>query len=122
MKHEIVNRMKDSREVKMTSPENAPQTIDPNVSMKYWEDGVCHPLIFAGDFPQNVLKTNSHNPEAANIQHETDEIYTGRTATRTRGWLDVDDNSDTDSVAELEYKTWMMQEHGNSATHEEIQT
>ena len=113
VKPEIVNRMKDSREVKVTSPESAPPTIDPNVSIlggrslvKYWEDGVCHPLVYAGDFSQNVLKTNSHNPEAANIQHEGDDIYTGWTATRTRGWLDVEDNSDTDSVAELEYKTW----------------
>ena len=105
-KPEIVNQMKDSREVRMTSPGNAPPTINLNVSMKYWEDRICHPLIYAGDFPQNVLKTNSHNPEAANIQHEADEIFTGRTATRTRGWLDVEDNSDTDSVAELEYKTW----------------
>ena len=70
-KPEIVNRMKDSRKVKMTSPENAPPAIDTNVSMKYWEDR-GHPLIYAGDFPQNVLKTNSHNPEAANIQHEAD--------------------------------------------------
>ena len=106
VKPEIVNRMKDSREVKMTLSENAPPTIDPNVSMKNWEDGVYHLLIYAGDFPQDVLKTNSRNPEAANIQHEADEIYTGRTATRTRCWLDVEDNSDTDSVAELEYKTW----------------
>ena len=30
----------------------------------------------------------------------------GRTATRTRRWLDMEDNSDTDSVAELEYLTW----------------
>ena len=30
----------------------------------------------------------------------------GRTATRSERWLDTDDNSDTDSVAELEYKTW----------------
>ena len=74
--------------------------------MKYWEDRICHPLIYVGDFPQKVLKTTSHNPEAANIQHEADEIYTGQTATRTGGWLDVEDNSDTDSVAELEYTTW----------------
>ena len=106
VKPEIVNRVKDSREVNMTLPESAPSTIDPNVSMKNWEDGVCRLLIYAGDFPQDVLKTNSRNPEAANIQHEADEIYTGRTATRTRRWLDVKDNSDTDSIAELEYKTW----------------
>ena len=98
--------MKDSHEVNMTLPESAPPTIDPNVSIKNWEDGVCRLLIYVDDFPQDVLKTNSRNPEAANIQHEADEIYTGRTATRTRRWLDMEDNSDTDSVAELEYKTW----------------
>ena len=97
--------MKVSREVRITSPGNAPPTIDLNVSIKYWEDRICHPLIYVGDFPHKVLKTTSHNPEAANIQHEADEIFTGRTATRTGGWLDVEDNSDTDSVAELEYKT-----------------
>ena len=98
--------MKDSREVNMTLPESAPPTIDPNVSMMNWEDGVCHLLIYAADFPQDVLKTNSRNPVAANIQHEADEIYTGRTVTRTGRWLDMEDNSDTDSVAELQYKTW----------------
>ena len=82
VKHEVVNRMKDSREVRITSPGNAPPTIDLNVSMKYWEDIICHPLIYVGDFPHKVLKTTSHNPEAANIQHEADEIFTGRTATR----------------------------------------
>ena len=106
VKTEIVNRRKDSHEVKMSQPESAPPTIDPNVSTKNWEDGVCHLLIYADDFPQDVLKMNSRNPEAANIQHEADEIYTGRTATRTKCWLDMEDYSDTDSVAELEYKTW----------------
>ena len=53
-----------------------------------------------------MLKTNSRNSEAANIQHEADAIYTGRMPTRTRRWLDMEDNSDTDSVAEVEYKTW----------------
>ena len=34
VKHEIVNRMKDTREMEMTLPENAPPTIDPNVTQK----------------------------------------------------------------------------------------
>ena len=34
VKHEIVNRMKDTREMKMTLPENAPPTIDPNATRK----------------------------------------------------------------------------------------
>ena len=57
------------------------------------------------NFPHNVLKTTSHNPEAANIEHEVDEICTS-TAQTAGGWLDVKNNSDTDSVAELEYNTW----------------
>ena len=62
VKHEVVNRMKDSREVRITSPGNAPPTIDLNVSMKYWEDIICHPLIYVGDFPHKVLKTTSLQP------------------------------------------------------------
>ena len=59
VKPEIVNRMKDSCKVNMTLPESEPPTIDPNVSMKNLEDGVCRFLIYAGDFPQEVLKMNS---------------------------------------------------------------
>ena len=68
VKTEFIKRMKDSCEVNMILPESTPPTIDPNVSMKNWEDGVCHLLIYAGDFQQDVLKTNSRNPVAANIQ------------------------------------------------------
>ena len=90
VKTEFVNRMKDSRKVNMTQPESTPPTIDPNVSMKNWEDGVCHLLIYADDFPQDILKTNSRNPQAANMQHEAYEIYTDRTASRTRrSWDDA---------------------------------
>ena len=69
--------------------------------MTNWEDGVCRLLIIADDCPQDVLKSNSRNPEAVNIQHGANEIYTGRMATQTECWLDVEDYSDTDSVAEL---------------------
>ena len=106
VKPEVVNRMKDSCEVNMTLPESSAPTIDSNLSMRNWEDGVCHLLIYACDVSQDVLKTNIPNPEVANIQNAADEIYTGRTVTRIKRWLDTDDNSDTDSVAELEYKTW----------------
>ena len=102
---EIVDRTMDSRAVNSTQPESSPP-IDPTVPKKNWEDGVCRLLIYADDFLQEVLQINSRNPEAANIQHGADEIYTGRMATQTKCWLDVEDYSDTDSVAELEYKTW----------------
>ena len=107
VKHEIVIRMKDSREMKMSRPKSVPPTKDSNGSMKYWEERICHVLIYVGNFPHNVLKMTSHNPEACSIQHEADEIFilTGRTATRTGGWLEAESNSDTDPVAELEYNT-----------------
>ena len=34
VKHEFVNRMKGSREIKMTQPESTPPTINPNVTLK----------------------------------------------------------------------------------------
>ena len=74
LKPEIVDRMIDSRAVNSTQPESSPPTTDPNASMRNWGDGVCHLLIIADDFPQDVLKINSRNPEAANIQHGADEI------------------------------------------------
>ena len=49
---------------------------------------------------------DSSDPEVVNKWNTTDEIYTGRTATLIERWLDTDDDSDTDSVAKLEYKTW----------------
>ena len=64
VKPEIVNRMKDSREVKVTSPESAPPTIYPNVSVKYWEDGVCHPLVYAGDFPKKCIENEQPQPRS----------------------------------------------------------
>ena len=96
----------DSCEVNMILPESLAPTIDSNVSMKNLGDGVCRPLIYASDVSQDALETNSPYPEVVNIQNAEEEIYTGRAVTRTKRWLDMDDNSDTDSVAELEYKTW----------------
>ena len=88
-KHEIVVRMKDNRGKKISEAESGPPTQDSNWSMKYWEDRICHPLIYVGDFPYNVLKTTSHNPEVAGVRHEADRMFTstGRTATRTGGWI-----------------------------------
>ena len=49
---------------------------------------------------------DSSEREVVNKWKTADEIYTGRTATLSERCLDTDDNSDTDSVAELQYKTW----------------
>ena len=54
--HEIVIRMKDIREMKMSEPESVPPTPESNGSMNYWEDRICHPPRYVGDSPHNVLK------------------------------------------------------------------
>ena len=53
------------------------------MSMKNWGDGVCRPLIYAGDVSQYVLKTNSPYPEVVNIQNAEEEIDTDRAVTKT---------------------------------------
>ena len=106
--------------MKISEAESGPPTQDLNWSMKYWEDRNCHPLIYVGDFPYKALKTTSHNREVADVRHEADRMFTsmGRTATRTGGWLDMENTSDTDwSIIH-----GMLQEHGNSAMHEGIWT
>ena len=35
-----------------------------------------------------------------------DQVYMCRTVAQDHQWSDMDDNSDTDSVAELEYSAW----------------
>ena len=76
--------IKDSWEVNMILPEGLAPTIDSNVFMKNWGDGVFCPLIYASDVSQDVLKTNSPYPEVVNIQNAEEEIYTGRAVTRTK--------------------------------------
>ena len=52
-------------------------------------------------------KTDSSEPEVENRRKTAVLIYyMGWTATLSERWLDTYTNSDTDSVAELEYKTW----------------
>ena len=87
-------------------PESSTPTIDPDLSIENWEDRDCCLLGYTGEVSHDILKTDSSEPEVENKRKTADRIYTGRTATLSERWLDTDDNSDTDSVAELEYKTW----------------
>ena len=83
-------RLNDGQSCKIvnsTQPESSPPTTDSIVSMRNWEDRVCRLLIIVDDCPQDVLKINSRNPEAIDIQHGADEIYTGRMVAQTECWL-----------------------------------
>ena len=58
VKTEIINRMKDSREVDMILTESTLPTIDQNVSMKNWEDGVCW------RFPTRCIENEQSQPRS----------------------------------------------------------
>ena len=117
-KPEIVNHMKDSREVRITSPGNAPPTIDLNVSMKYWEDRICHPLIYVGDFPQKVLTSQTLKLRTYSMKWMK-YLRGGRLREPEVGWMWKIIRTLT-LLRSWSIKHGMMQEHGNSATHEGI--
>ena len=94
-------------------PESSTPTIDSDLSIENWEDRDCRRLGYAGEVSHDLLKTDSSEPEIENRRKTADRIYMGRTVTLSEQWVDTDNNSDTDSVAELEYKTWDV--HGNFA-------
>ena len=52
------------------------------------------------------MNTDYSEPDVWKRMKTADLIYTGRTATPSERCSNTNDNSDTDSVAELEYKMW----------------
>ena len=77
VKHELVSRRKDTREIELTLPENTPPMIDPNMSRKYspeYVTPVSTPMTALAwpcvDLPQ--LPTVKH--EFVNRRRDTREI------------------------------------------------
>ena len=105
-KPEVVNQTKDSSDMNTNLPESSAPIIDSDLSIENWEDRYYRRLGYVGGVSHDVMKTDSSKPEVGNRLEIADLIYTGRMAALSKRWLDTNDNSDTDSVAELEYKTW----------------
>ena len=59
VKHEIVDRMMDSRAVNSTQLESSPPTTDSDLSNENWEDGDCRLLEYAGQVSHDLLKMDS---------------------------------------------------------------
>ena len=53
-----------------------------------------------------MINTDSSEPDVWKRMDTADLVYMCRTVAQDERWSDTDDNSDTDSVAELEYNTW----------------
>ena len=106
LKPGVVNQMDVIFDMDTDPPESSAPMIDSDLSIVNWEDRFyCQPGCCGGD-SHEVMKTDSSEPDVWKRIETADLIYTGRTATPSERWSNMNGNSDTDSVAELEYKTW----------------
>ena len=87
VKHEIVIRMKDSREMKMTQPESAPPTIDSNVSLQILPvklTPVSTPMTALAWPCVNSPLLPTEKPEIVNrMKDNENQIYVGKTEENT---------------------------------------
>ena len=106
MKPEIVNQTDATFDMNTNLPESSAPMIDSDLSIVNWEDRFYCRSGYGGGDSHVLMNTDSSEPDVLKRLETADLIYTGRTATLSEQWLDTKANSDTDSVAELEYKTW----------------
>ena len=106
LKTGIVNQTNTTFNIDTDPPENSAPMIDSDLSIVNWEDRFYRQSGCCGRDSQDIMNTDSSEPDAWKRIETVDLIYTCRTATPSERWSNTNDNSDNDSVAELEYKTW----------------
>ena len=102
-------------------PENSAPIIDSDLMVVDWEDifyrrpGYCggdlHDIMDTDRFDPDVWKRMDYahsRPDGGETRGvgTADLVYMCRTVAQDERWSDMDDNSDTDSVVELEHNTW----------------
>ena len=119
----IVNQMDVTFDMDTDPPENSAPMIDSDLMVVDWEDifyrrprycgGDLHDMMDTDRFHPDVWKQMDYahsRPDGGETRGvETADLvymYMCRTVAQDERWSDTDDNSDTDSVAELEYNTW----------------
>ena len=87
-------------------PENSAPMIDSDLMIVDWEDIVYHRPRYCGKDLHDMMNTDSSEPDVQKRMDTADLVYMCRTVAQDHRWSDTDDNSDTDSIVELEYSTW----------------
>ena len=106
LKTGIVNQTDATFDMDTDPSKSSAPMIDSDLSIVNWEDRFYRQSGCCGGDSQDIMNTDSSEPDVWKRIETADLIYTGRTATPSERWSNTNDNSDNDSVAELEYKTW----------------
>ena len=95
LKPGIANQADVTCDMDTDPPENSAPMIDSDLSIVNWEDRFYRQSGCCGGDSHDIMNTDRADPDVWK-----------RMETPSERWSNTNDNSDTDSVAELEYKTW----------------
>ena len=87
-------------------PESSAPMITSDLMVVDWEDIICGRPRYGDQDGHDMIDTDSSDHNVRKRMDTADQGYMCRTVVQDQRWSDMDDNSDADSVAELEYKTW----------------
>ena len=102
----IVNPTDVTMDMDTDPPESSAPMITSDLMVVDWEDIICGRPRYGGQDGHDMIDTDSSDPNVRKRMDTADLGYMCRTVVQDQRWSDTDDNSDADSVAELEYKTW----------------
>ena len=80
--------------------------IDSDLMVVDWEDIFCSRPRYGGQDGHDMIDTDSSDPNVWKRIDTADLLHMCRTVAQDHRWSDTDDDSDTNSVAELKYGAW----------------
>ena len=80
--------------------------INSDLMVVDWDDIFCGRPRYGGQDWHDMIDTDSSDPNVRKRMDTADLVYMCQTVVQDHRWSDMDNNSDADSFAELEYKTW----------------
>ena len=102
----IVNQTDVTLDMDTDPPESSALMINSDLMIVDWEDIFCGRPRYGGQDWHDMIDTDNSEPEVRKRMDTADLVYMCRTVAQDHRWSNTDDNSDTDSVAELEYSAW----------------
>ena len=87
-------------------PESSAPMINSDLMVVDWDDIFCGRPRYGGQDWYDMIDTDSSNPNVRKRMDTADLVYMCRTVAQDHRWSDTDDNSDTDSVGELNCGAW----------------
>ena len=104
----IVNQMDVTLDMDTYPPESSAPMINSDLMIVDWEDIFCSRPRYGGQDWHDMIDTDSSERDVRKRMDMADLVYMCRTVVQDHRWSNTDDNSDTDSVAELEYSAWYV--------------